>query len=216
MIATDKGTEFIGLGYNVLHHSQKPANYLSEFPEINAAPTGNKHFNGLAERTIGTLRIIKQLLILHLPPFSQELYLEYAFNHAAQIYNRTPHSAIGLEYPLGKYFKRKGKLYSEKDVKISAAARLLRRSYTLIFRQRRKSLIGRQKESRKSNNVSYLIKLILAPCLTRLSKKSYHCKIYSLIHFRFKFWTVKCKDIYPGQLRYYAILLFLQFQFLPI
>lgn len=116
-LTTDKGVEFKGLGFEIVQNYDYQPKDMREFPYLNVAPTGNKQYNGLAERTVRTLKTIEQLLVSHLHPFYQEKYIEFAFKYAALLYNRSPHSGIDKDIPLGRYFKRRAKLASAEDVR---------------------------------------------------------------------------------------------------
>lgn len=115
-ITTDKGKEFSGLGYEfTTHYDYKPED-VKDIPYINVAPTGNKQFNGLAERGVRTLKTIRSLLVSHLRLFYQEKYLVESYLHAETIYNRSPHSGIDGNIPFGRYFNRKSKPITDVDL----------------------------------------------------------------------------------------------------
>lgn len=116
-ITTDKGSEFSGLGFEITKHWDYQPMGLRKVPYLNVAPTGNKQYNGLAERTVQTLKLIQTLIVSHLHPYYREKYFKESFELAAQIYNRTPHSGIGQEFPFGKYFNRKAKSLTDDERK---------------------------------------------------------------------------------------------------
>ena len=89
--------------------------HVEAIPYLNVAPTGNKQYNGLAERTVRTLKTLEELITSHLKPFYKEKYLKLAFLYAAQLYNRSPHTGVHNEFPFGKYYKRKPKLFTDEE-----------------------------------------------------------------------------------------------------
>lgn len=114
-ITTDKGNEFKGLGFDFTDHWDIRPTHVKQIPYLNVAPTGNKEYNGLAERCVRTLKDLQNLITSHLDPVYREQFFRLSFQYAAELYNRSPHTSINNEFPYGKYFKRKPKLYSEED-----------------------------------------------------------------------------------------------------
>lgn len=69
-------------------------------PFLDVAPTGLKQYNGMAERHIQTIKRLKLCLMAHLPESSQNQFFREAYEHAVQLYNRLPHTGIGIRNPL--------------------------------------------------------------------------------------------------------------------
>lgn len=74
-------------------------------PQRDVAPTGNKQYNGMAERAVQSIKLIQKCLVSHLTK-SGDQYLEESFKLAEVIYNRTPHSGLKGILPYNKYFDR--------------------------------------------------------------------------------------------------------------
>lgn len=115
-ITTDKGTEFHNLQFIVDGGPLNQA-HMDRFlePEIDLAPTGNKQYNGKAERSVQTIKNIWSCLTAHLTK-EADIFTPYAFQLATTIYNRSPHSGISYNLPYGKYFERTTKLHKDDNL----------------------------------------------------------------------------------------------------
>lgn len=73
-ITTDKGSEFYKLAYTTNIYGNKSMEVLIE-PHLDLAPTGNKQWNGTAERAVQTLKTLQKLITAHLNPESEKRFI---------------------------------------------------------------------------------------------------------------------------------------------
>lgn len=74
-ITTDKGSEFVRLGY--LHpewYDGKVIDIITRV-DLDLAPTGNKQWNGTAERAVQTIKLLQKLVTSHLKSESEANFL---------------------------------------------------------------------------------------------------------------------------------------------
>ncbi|GME71253.1 unnamed protein product [Ambrosiozyma monospora] len=69
--------------------------YNERIPQIILAPTADKQFNGLSERTVQTLSRTHNAITIHISQSARDKYFDHSYKHAAALYNITPHQATG-------------------------------------------------------------------------------------------------------------------------
>ena len=105
-ITTDKGSEFVRLGY--LHpewYDGKVIDIITRV-DLDLAPTGNKQWNGTAERAFQTIKLLQKLVTSHLKSESEAKFFKESVAYATMNYNHLPHSSIEFNQPSGRYFER--------------------------------------------------------------------------------------------------------------
>lgn len=68
------------------------------------APTGDKQFNGLAERHVQNVKDKMDLVGHHLLPYPKEQYFEAFLKHTTLMCNLNPNSTINNEVPMNRYY----------------------------------------------------------------------------------------------------------------
>ncbi|GMG46168.1 unnamed protein product [Ambrosiozyma monospora] len=95
-IITDPGSEFKGIRiYEQTHLLNGNVVYNERIPQIILAPTADKQFNGLSERTVQTLSRTHNAITSHISQSARDKYFDHSYKHAAALYNITPHQATG-------------------------------------------------------------------------------------------------------------------------
>lgn len=106
LITTDKGSEFTHIEYLLPESYSTNETQVLIQPTMNYAPTGNKQWNGISERTVQSIKLLRQLLTAHLQPNIADKFMARSYELATFIYNHLPHSSIGYDLPYGRYFTR--------------------------------------------------------------------------------------------------------------
>lgn len=117
VITADQGSEFTDLFLVLTPEELFPNRKIGDVPPVyqqdqaffipmDKASTGNKEWNGTAERTVQTLKLLQKMITAHLPPGSEPKYFVESFTYATMIYNHLPHSAIERTQPIGRYYGR--------------------------------------------------------------------------------------------------------------